>query len=346
YRVLKDSDRYLKFVFITGVTKFAHVSIFSGLNQLTNLTLNPHYADICGFTHEEVMSYFASAIDSVTEEHGVDRDDYVRQLRQFYNGYRFSRKPTTVYNPFSLLSHFRDEGEFDSYWYESGTPSFLLKLFGERKLGFLDLDGRQISHRELKESGIESAAPEPMLVQSGYLTISDYDTRTRTYTLDYPNGEVRSAFADSLANHYFAASKIQGESLSHNLMKALLGGDPQQALLTMERFLASIPYDMVGGGEKYYHTAVHLTFAILGIECRSEVRTSSGRADSIVETLDYVYCFEFKIDKPVEEAIAQIDEKEYLKPWMGKGKKLFKVGVSFDSKKRNIGDSVVVEVPQ
>ncbi|MCL2825312.1 MAG: ATP-binding protein [Polyangiaceae bacterium] len=345
YRVLKQSDALLRFVFISGITKFSHVSIFSGMNQPKDLTLDPNYAEICGFTQDEAMEALAPAIDYVVTKHGKDRDDYLDRLRRFYNGYRFSRKPVTVYNPVSLIEHLSDGGQFRCYWYRTGTPTFLIKLLAEHKVGFLDLSGRTVECDDLSDYGTAAGNPETLLFQSGYLTISDYDNRTEVITLDYPNGEVRKAFTKSLVDHYIASSNTPMQSLYSTLTSALFRGEPKQALLAMEQFLASIPYDIVGSGEKYYHTAVHLTFGILGIQCRSEVRTASGRADTIVETPDFVYCFEFKIDKPVEQAIARIDEKEYLKPWFGKGKKLFKVGVSFDSKKRNIGDSVVVEVP-
>ena len=337
YGTLKSADPHLKFVFLTGVTKFSHVSIFSDLNHLSDLTLDPRYAAICGITQEELETGFEPQIEALLKETGQNLKDYSEQLRRFYNGYRFSRKPLKVYNSFGLLKHF-DGGEFSPYWYETGTPTFLVKLIISQKLDILNLNNMQVGDTDFRKYDIENMRAEPLLYQSGYLTIKDYDEKSKLYTLDFPNTEVRSCFATSLLDQYLAPSNKTADSLNTKLWQALLDGDVEGAINALRRFLAAIPYDIINESENYYETVVHLIFTMLGFNCRSEVRIAAGRIDTLVETDDFVYCFEFKLNKPADEALAQIDTKEYLLPWEGGGKKLFKVGVSFDHEKRNIGE--------
>jgi len=343
YSVIKSADSHLTFVFLTGVTKFSHVSIFSDLNHLTDLTLDPDYAGICGITQEELEASFAPEIESVLEKNGKERETYLGELRRFYNGYRFSEEPLRVYNPFGLLKHFNKNGKFLSYWYDTGTPTFLIKLIASQKINILDLSDMQVGDNDFHKYDIENMRAQPILYQSGYLTIKDYDEEFELYTLDFPNVEVRSCFANSLLDHYMESSDETAGALNTGLSQALLKGDIEGVINTLRRFFAVIPYDIIKESENYYETAVHLIFTMLGFKCRSEVRIATGRIDTLVETKGFVFCFEFKVNKTAEEALAQIDTKEYLLPWTGSGKKLFKVGVNFDSDKRNIGDWKAVE---
>ena len=338
YGVLKSADPHLKFVFLTGVTKFSHVSVFSDLNHLNDISLDPGYADICGITQEELESVFKPEIASVLGKSKKKRNDYLEELRRFYNGYRFSEKPLKVYNPFGLLMHFGKEGKFLSYWYDTGTPTFLVKLIIGQKINIVELGNLKVGYDDFRKYDIENMSAAPLLYQSGYLTITDYDEKRERFTLDYPNDEVRSCFAKSLLEHYAPVSESASGSLSTRLYDALYDGDVDLAMGMLKGFFAAIPYDIIKKSENYYQTAVHLIFTMLGLKCRSKVRIASGRIDTLVETDELVYCFEFKLDKSADEALAQIDTKEYLLPWKGSGKKLFKVGVSFDSKKRNIGE--------
>ena len=339
YGVLKSSDEHLRFVFLTGVTKFAHVSIFSDLNHLSDLTLDPRYADICGITQEELENGFEPEIESASKEAEMGRMEYLEKLRRSYNGYRFSEEPLKVYNPFGLLNHF-ESGKFLSYWYDTGTPTFLVKLIIGQKINIVELGNMRVRREDFGKYDIENMRAAPLLYQSGYLTIADYDKKRGRFTLDYPNDEVRSCFAGSLLEHYAPVpeSEAVSGSLSMRLLDALYDGDVDLAMGTLKILLAAIPYDIIKESENYYQTAIHLIFTMLGFNCRSEVRIAAGRIDTLVETEDLVYCFEFKLDKTAEEALAQIDGKEYLLPWEGSGKRLFKVGVSFDGEKRNIGE--------
>jgi len=338
YGVLKSYDKYLRFVFITGVTKFAHVSIFSDLNMLSDLTLDPRYADICGWRQEEVEQNFGPEIEAVLTKTGRERGKYMEELRQYYNGYRFSEELLTVYNPFGLLNHFDKGGKFSPYWYETGSPSFLIKLIQKQKINILNLNNLRIGYENFYKFDIESMDAVTVLYQSGYLTISDYDQEREKFVLDYPNLEVRSSFSKSLIGQYLMVSKESANTLFNKLPDSLLDGDIGGAIDALRQLLASVPYDIIKETENYYQTAVHLIFTIFGLKCRSEVRIADGRIDTLVETSNFVYCFEFKLDKSADEALAQINSKDYLLPWAGSGKKLFKVGVDFDSEKRNIGE--------
>jgi hypothetical protein len=347
YGVLKSSDEYLKFVFLTGVTKFAQVSIFSELNNLKDLTLDPRYADLCGITQEELEENFAPEIDAVLKETGRERKPYLDKLRRYYNGYRFSTKPLSVYNPFGLIKHFDNGGEFQSYWFETGTPAFLIKLIENQNIDITDLENMTVSYDDFRRYDAENMNAVAMLYQSGYLTINGYDETRQRYSLDFPNQEVRSAFANSLLETYLKTPAMEKQSLTVKLLDALLDGNIDAAMNAMIPFLASIPYDIQIRKEKYYQTVVYLIFRMLGLQCRAEVRIASGRIDTLVETEKYVYCFEFKLEtgglrsgkaeQLAEEALTQIDSKEYLLPWKGSGKKLFKIGVAFDYARRNIG---------
>ena len=338
YGVLKSYDAYLRFVFLTGVTKFSHISVFSDLNHIVDLSLDPRYADLCGITQEEIEENFAPEIESILENTGKDKETYFLQLRRFYNGYRFSEKKLSIYNPFGLLNHFYQNGKFLPYWYETGTPTFLIKLIISQKVNLLDLNKMSVHYTDFHKYDIENMSAVPVLYQSGYLTIVDYDEERQRFILDYPNEEVRASFAKSLVKDYLQIPEEQVRSLSIKLPDALYDGDIEGAIHTLKVFFSSIPYDIIKETENYYETAVHLIFTMLGLNCRSEVRIASGRIDSLVETKDNVYCFEFKLNGSAEEALAQIDSKDYLLPWVNSGKKLFKIGISFDNKVRNIGD--------
>ena len=345
YGVLKSCDEYLRFVFLTGVTKFSHVSIFSDLNHLVDLTLDPRYADICGITQEEIEQNFEPEIEAVLEDSSMSREAYFEKLRRFYNGYRFSRKPLSVYNPFGLLNHFDKSGDFLPYWYETGTPTFLINLIIDQKINPIGLTNMQVGYEDFHKYDIETMRAEPLLYQSGYLTICDYDDEMNQFILDYPNDEVRSCFSKELLEQYLKPSNDASRGLSTRLPSALAKGDVNGAMNTLKSFLSSIPYDIIRENENYYETAVHLIFSMLGLNCRSEVRIASGRIDTLVETKNYVYCSEFKLNGTAGEALLQIDTKDYLLPWEGNGKKLFKVGVEFNRERHNIGDWESMECP-
>jgi len=345
YSVLKSCDAHLRFIFLTGISKFSQVSVFSALNQLSDLTLDPRYADICGLTQEELEVNFGPEIDGVLESTGRNREEYIDRLRRFYNGYRFSKNPLTVYNPFGILNHFEQNGDFRPYWYRSGTPTLLTDLINSQNIDLTNLNNMQVGYDDFDAFDIEEMEPAPLLYQTGYLTITDYDEKEECLTLDYPNIEVRSAFAKSLATRCLKTPSNWSYSSCKKLMAALNGGDVDAAMGAVKLFLTKIPYDLFQKRENFFQSVIYVVFAMLGLDCRTEERIATGRLDMVVETRGFVYCFEFKLDGTADAALAQIDSKEYTIPWTGRGKKVFKVGVNFDFEKKNIGKwvSAVVE---
>jgi hypothetical protein len=343
YGVLKASDEYLGFVFITGVTKFSQVSIFSDLNNLTDISLNPKYCDICGITQDELERDFENEIQEIAKNNYNDKQAYLDELKRFYNGYRFSQAETTVYNPFGILKHIHSGGLFENYWFETGTPTFLVKLIEAQHIDILKLENYAVNVEAFGKFDVENMPAVPVLYQSGYLTIKSYNNALKEYLLDYPNEEVRSAFSRFLVKNYLHVSGEIAQSFAMDLSRSLFTGDVETALNLIRSFFASIPYDLIVEKEKYFQLVIHLVFRMLGYKCRSEVRTATGRIDTLVETCDYVYCFEFKLNGNAEDALKQIDDKEYLLPWKGTGKKLIKAGVSFDYEKRNISEWKVAE---
>jgi len=337
YGVFKSYDDYLRLIFLTGVSKFSHVSIFSDLNQLTDLSFDTRYADICGLTQDEVETNFEPEIESVLQNTGVKREDYLDKLRRFYNGYRFTEAPLTVYNPFGLLNHFNSNGKFSDYWYGSATPSFLVDLLNLHKFDIRNSGTIHVGYNDFGKYDIDHMTLTPLLYQTGYLTITDYDDERRRFTLDYPNEEVYASFANSLVKHCLGTPPENTDALHLKLTDAIYDGNVDAMLNAIKVFLAGIPYDIVPPEkEAYFQAVVCLIFKMLGFNCRPEVRISAGRIDAIVETRAIVYCLEFKLNGSAEEALTQIDTKDYAYPWTGSGKKLFKVGVNFDYEKRNI----------
>ncbi|MHB9292367.1 hypothetical protein Holit_01464 [Hollandina sp. SP2] len=337
YGVIKSSDPYLQLVFLTGITKFSQVSVFSDLNNMVDISMNPRFSDLCGITQEELEHNFADEIALVCEEKGVDQQNYLAEVKHFYNGYRFTEKYETLYNPFGLLNHFNEQGKFNTYWFSTGTPTFLITLIEKQKIDILNLEKKDISFLSFQKFNADTLDALAVLYQSGYLTIVDYDDASGIYTLDYPNEEVRVSFAEALLEHYVRVSAMDINALAVSLPVACATGDIKTVMQSLKSFLASIPYDIQLKDEKYYQAIVYLLFRMLGLRCRSEVRIAAGRIDTLVETKGYVYCFEFKMTGTAEEALEQIDRKEYLLPWQGSGKQLIKVGVVFDYEKRNIG---------
>jgi hypothetical protein len=305
--------------------------------------MDPPYNDLCGITQEELERDFAEEIRQVVADKKIEKQTYLDELKRFYNGYRFSEKPLTVYNPFGLLNHFNRNCLFKMFWYETGTPTFLIKLIRDQKIDILNLENKTVHLNDFISYDADNMEAVPILYQAGYLTIVDYDDEWQEFTLDYPNEEVRASFAQSLIKQYIDAPPDDLSSLAAALPKTLRQGDIDAAMNALIPFFAAIPYDLTLKHEKYYQTVVHLIFRMLGLYCQSEVKIAAGRIDTLVETKEYVYCFEFKLNGAngsagsAEDALKQIDTKEYLLPWRGSGKKLFKVGVAFDYGKRNIG---------
>ena len=335
YKVVKMNEKKIRFTFITGITKFAQVSVFSALKNLTDITLDPEYAALLGVTPEELEKDFADYIDKWAKDYN-GKKKYIDKLRDSYNGYRFTKNPQAVYNPFCLLKHF-DSGDFQKFWFETATPSYLINLLDSQKIDILNIKDFSVGMEDFKKYDSDNMEAVPVLYQSGYLTVKDYDKESNSFVLGYPNKEVESAFANELATKYLKIPGSEKSSFAVNVIKWLYAGEIERVIADgFIPFMAAIPYSITIPKEKYFQTIFHIIFNMFGFQCRSEVQIAAGRIDSILEMPKFVYCFEFKLNSTALEALKQIDSKEYLTPWKGKGKTLYKIGVAFDQKKRNI----------
>ena len=351
YSPLKALGGILRFVFLTGISKFSQLSIFSELNNLKVITMNDDYAAICGITKEEVLTQMQPEIQALADKNGLTYDGACEALQKQYDGYHFSKNSPDVFNPFSLINSLSD-GELANYWFATGTPTILTRLMRKYKVDPTPFDTGFEATLDMFDAPTETAKnPIPMLYQSGYLTIKSSKPGSR-FVLGFPNDEVRLGFLKALMPYYAMDDVVQNDSFLLRFVDALDDCEVEQALTLMKAFMSGIPYDTERQDEAHYKTIFFLTFKLCTpYVVRTEERSAAGRADAVVETAGAVYVFEFKLDKSatVDDALKQIDDKGYLIPYSvtmakdGNPKKLFKIGVTFDQEKRTIGEWKVVE---
>jgi hypothetical protein len=350
YSVFKLADADLRFVLLTGVTKFAQVSVFSGFNNAQDISMSPRFDAICGITTEELNSVFAPAIEELANANAVSVAETKSQLKQRYDGYHFSKRMTDIYNPFSLLNTFKSEDARD-YWFASGTPSYLMRLLALSNENIQDIIARSYEAQEFVDYRATVEAPVPMIYQSGYLTIKGYNREDEEYKLDFPNHEVASGFLAILASGYFH-TPTEPNSWANKLKKALHHGKPEDFRNLLDDFLASIPYSVrESNGEKsherQFQYTVYLIMRLIG-SCRNTVyhekATSKGRADCVIETPRYVYIFEYKFDRPAAEAMAQISDRGYAEPYAHDSRAVYAIACSFSSETGTISDWMVKQL--
>lgn len=338
YGVLKSADAYLRFVFLTGVTKFAHVSVFSDLNQLSDISMVPQYSTVCGITKEELLQVFTPEIEKVGEYNDLTFEQTVEKMTALYDGYHFREKTPGIFNPFSVLNVFEYK-LFDNFWFQTGTPTFLVELLKESDYDLrLLIEGVEAEQSSFSEYRAELTNPIPLIYQSGYLTIKDYDPEFKTYTLRFPNEEVKYAFLKFLQPAYSSVSENERTFHIQHFVRELRSGDVSSFMQRLRAFFADFPYELSAKTERHYQVVFYLVFKLMGEFVESEVCSARGRADAVVKTKDHIYVFEFKLDGTVEEALRQIDERGYLIPYTVDGRELVKVGVNFDKEERNIGE--------
>lgn len=336
YGVLKSSDEYLRFVFLTGVTKFGQVSVFSDLNQLKDLTLDTDYATICGITREELTTVFTPELQRLAETQGMTWEETLEEMRRNYDGYHFAEDAPGVYNPFSTLNVLSSRN-FSNYWFQTGTPTFLVELLKHSDYDLRHLEGEEMDAEAFADYRADADRPIPVIYQSGYLTIRSYDPQKKLYTLGFPNDEVKYGFLKFLVPYY---TTLAPKDTAFNIGKfsdELKAGDTEAFLKRLRAFFADFPYELNDKTERHYQVVFYLVFKLLGQYVDAEVRSARGRADAVVKTPDFIYVFEFKLDGTAEEALQQIDDRAYLLPYSTDRRRLVKVGVEFDSAERNLG---------
>ena len=344
YSVFKDADPDLKFVLLTGVTKFSQVSVFSGFNQPKDISMDSRYEAICGITLEEMLSVFHEPITQLAEDNGVGYEEMVEMLKKRYDGYHFSKKMTGVFNPFSLLNCF-DKLEMRNYWFATGTPTYLMRLLSHSDKNINELVGKYYEESQFIDYKADVERPLPMIYQSGYLTVKEYDIDTRYYLLDFPNEEVRSGFIDMLASSYFSSGEMVS-SWIFNVNRDLRGGKIEDFMRKMTSLLSSVTYRFQRKQdsfecERYFQYTFYLIMQMIGhYNTMVEKETSEGRIDCVVECPNYVYVMEFKKDGSAQSALEQIRERGYTKPYLADKRKVFSIGVNFSSEKGTIEEYV------
>ncbi|WP_317472193.1 ATP-binding protein [Bacteroides fragilis] len=337
YGVLKSSDRYLRFVFLTGVTKFAQVSVFSDLNQLNDISLDFAYATVCGITKEELLTTFIPELERQAVANDMTLEEAIETMTRKYDGYHFHPKGAGAFNPFSVLSSF-NKLEFGSYWFQTGTPTFLVELLKRSDYDLRTLiDGVEAPASSFMEYRVDANNPIPLIYQSGYLTIKDYDKRFGNYLLEFPNDEVRYGFLNFLVPFYTPMKDDDQGFYIGKFVYELEHGDYDSFLTRLQAFFADFPYELNDKTERHYQVVFYLVFKLMGQFTDAEVRSARGRADAVVKTPKYIYVFEFKLNGTAEQALRQIDDKGYLIPYQSDGRELVKIGVEFSAEQRNIG---------
>lgn len=339
YSTFKSADASLQFVLLTGVTKFSQVSVFSGFNQPKDISMDRRFETLCGITQQEMEDYFAEPIAALAERYECSVEEMKDKLRNQYDGYHFSDKLTGIYNPFSLLNAF-DQTRISDYWYATGTPTYLEKLLKHNHEQINELTGKYYAPAMFVDYKADVEKPLPMIYQSGYLTVKDYDLRRDSYLLDFPNDEVRRGFLTMIANDYLKPKDGNISSWIVDSLILLEEGETTEFRDSLTAFLSSIAYDSHDSvktpeaTEKYFQYTFYLLLRLIGeSNCRliNEKRQAIGRVDCIIELKDYVYIFEFKLDGSADEALRQIEEKNYAKPYLADKRKIVCIGVNFSS---------------
>ena len=341
YSVLKTMDGCIQFAFLTGVTKFGKVSVFSDLNNLDDISMRNQYIDICGVSEKELHDDLEIELHELADIKGVSYHEICDKLREYYDGYHFTHNSIGIYNPFSLLNTFKYK-EFGSYWFETGTPTYLVELLKKHHY-----DLRRMAHEETSISvlnSIDSASdnPIPVIYQSGYLTIKGYDEEFGIYSLGFPNREVEEGFIKFLLPFYANTNAVESEFEIQKFVREIRIGDYDSFFRRLRSFFADTPYELIRDLELHYQNVLFIVFKLVGFYVKAEYHTSEGRIDLVLQTDKFVYVIEFKLDGTAEDALRQINEKHYALPFeAGGNRRLFKIGVNFNAKMRNIEKWIV-----
>ena len=341
YGVLKTMDECIKFALLTGVTKFGKVSVFSDLNNLMDISMDKRYTEICGISEQELHTCLKEDTEALAISKQTTVEDITEKLRIRYDGYHFAPDTGGMYNPFSVLNTFA-RMEFGSYWFETGTPTYLVELLRNNDYRLDEVNGTVVGIEAL--SGVDAADtdPIPVIFQSGYLTIKDYNSRFNTYTLGYPNKEVEEGFVNFLVPFYTPIRETRGAFEVQRFVQEVESGDIDGFFTRLRSFFSDTTYELVRQQELHYSNVLYIVFRLMGFYTQVEYHTSNGRIDLVLQTPDYIYVMEFKLHGTAEEALQQINEKGYALPFEKDPRTLYKIGVSFSPETRNI-DKWVIE---
>lgn len=340
YGALKSDDQYIRFALLTGVTKFGKISVFSDLNNLKDISMRKDYHEICGISNNELTKDLAPYLLHLGSELGLSADKVLYEMKKRYDGYHFTYGTSGIYNPFSVLNAF-DANAFGNYWFETGTPSYLVYMLKQHKYTLSNLT-KEITTEDVLNS-IDSASehPIPVIYQSGYLTIKDYDPCFKTYTLGFPNEEVEEGFMKYLLPFYASVDKVQAPFQISRFVQEIRAGQTENFLNRLKSFFSDVPYELVRDLENHYQNVLFIVTKLMGFYVQAEYRTSNGRIDMVLQTNDYTYVMEFKLDGTAEEALQQITDKSYTMPFDTGERKIIRIGINFSSRTRNIEKWIV-----
>ena len=340
YGVLKTMDGCIKFGILTGVTKFGKVSVFSDLNNLDDISMRNQYIGLCGINEQELHANLEVELHELADVRGVTYDEVCKELRTYYDGYHFTHNSIGIYNPFSLLNAFKYK-EFGSYWFETGTPTYLVELLKKHHYDLQRMAHEETSAKVLNSVDSTSDNPIPVIYQSGYLTIKGYDPEFGIYSLGFPNREVEEGFVNFLLPFYTDVNAVESPFEIQKFVREVRAGDYNSFFHRLQSFFSDTPYELVRDLELHYQNVLFIVFKLVGFYVRAEYHTSEGRIDLVLQTDKFVYIMEFKLDGTAEEALRQINDKHYALPFDADSRELFKIGVNFSAQTRNIEKWVV-----
>lgn len=340
YGTLKTMDACIKFALLTGVTKFGKVSVFSDLNHLTDLSMDARYYNICGISEEELHAYFDEGVAELAAANGMTKDECYAMLKEQYDGYHFEENAPGMYNPFSLLQSLNKK-KFGSFWFETGTPTYLVKLLLLHNYNLEAMSKTHTSAEVLDSIDGHDTNPIPVIYQSGYLTIKGYNKRFGTYLLGFPNKEVEEGFLKYLIPFYSRINAVDSAFQIQSFVDDVENGRTEQFIKRLKSFFADTPYELVKDLENHYQNVLFIISRLMGFYTKAEYHTSEGRIDMVIQTPDYCYVLEFKLDGTAEEALQQIQDTHYTLPFEMNGQKVIRIGMNFSSETRNI-DGVVI----
>ena len=343
YGVIKSMGEQTKFCFLTGVSKIGKLSVFSTLNNLTDISMEPEYSDICGISENDLHKYFEDSVAELADANRLSINECYKKLKDMYDGYHFSEDSEGMYNPFSLLNTLRSR-KFKEYWFETGTPTLLVNVMKQTSFDVTTLSDNVVVPAA-KLNGMQDIVNKPvsLFFQTGYLTIKEYDSEYNEYRLGFPNDEVKNGFLNFIYSYYVPVNPADDSTTTSQLAKALKAGDPYKFMRTLEALFANTTYQIQGDSEKNFQYAMYIIMELLGEYVQAERSTSNGRIDLLLQTRDFIYIVELKIDNTADAALQQIEERGYAKPFVNDPRKLFKIGVSFSTADRHIEDWKVVE---
>lgn len=342
YGVLKSMDKYIRFALLTGVTKVGKVSVFSDLNNLMDISMDYRYADICGITENEIHANLEEELHTLASTQKMTYDEVCEELEKRYDGYHFVPDSVGIYNPFSLLNTFA-KMELGNYWFETGTPTYLVELLKHTDYNLYKMAHTETDADVLNSIDASSYNPIPVIYQSGYLTIKDYDKEFKLYKLGFPNKEVEEGFMRFLIPYYTSVNAVDSGFEIQRFVKEVRNGEIDAFLCRLQSFFADTPYELIRDLEVHYQNVLFIVFKLVGFYVKAEYHTSRGRIDLLLQTSRYIYIMEFKLDGSAEEALQQIEQSDYALPFASDSRKTFKVGVNFNREKRNIDHWIIAE---